>query len=1015
MAELPCICGRVLDQDSVPFWVQCDRCQRWLHGPCTSFKSDEEAQEHSEDYWCPPCLKARKATFVAVDRAAVASPTLVSSPVPNLPRPGPSPPTTPSPSASTPPTLQGAAPTALKIRLKSNPSLTKPASPNLDVTASQPGRAAVPRQPRSPQPGTPASPMSPATSPTPRGLSATHGFKPDLYPAASPGRSPTNGLTPSPRPSPDRRSSPAKSPQGGRRSPGPAGPVKAESPAALKRSLSPGAVPSPAALKRDLQAVKASPPAAHKSECPIKAEPVESPSATTAADPSLFAPPPAVSPSQGSSPVRKRPKAAESAVADVDPLEDAAWLELLLHDRHAQRPLWVTPLRNGGHRIILETFSPHYPLAQHFLVTIAEPVSRTAHIHEWELTPDSLYAAVSFGIDGGAIVERLAALSKVQLHPSTVAFIEQNTQNFGKAILVLENRTFFVEGKSQEVIDTLYRDRKVREAIRQEPDGTLSPIVCTTLTTDTGAVDRVFRFPLVPDDPNQKAGVHSKARENLKRRCRELGLPLAMFYDFRADRENPAIAIDLKPTTRLRPYQEMALTKMFTNGRARSGIIVLPCGAGKTLVGVTATTTVKRRTLVLCLNTVSVEQWVHQFRMWSTVEAARVTKFTADHKEAPGDILITTFNMLSFGGERASRSEEVMEEVKNIEWGLVILDEVHVVPAETFRRVLEVVHARCILGLTATLLREDEKIDDLKFLIGPKLYEANWLELSKQGSLATVQCVEVHCPMTKEFFEEYLNAEPARKTQLYIMNPVKFWCTQALIQYHERSGDKIIVFSDSVPALREYARVLKRPFIEGRVGQAERMSVLDHFKRHPDVNTIFITKVGDTSIDLPEATVIIQISSHFGSRRQEAQRLGRILRPKGPASANSRAYFYSLISCDTREMYYCSKRQQFLLDQGYAYKVLAADVILDAWQGMVRRQQQQRGKEEGRVVEPRKLATLDEQRRLLDSVLALTSEALREDEAKREAAERSAREALRQRRAATMAMHPILRNLFKKR
>eukprot|EP00669_Euglena_mutabilis_P003405 TRINITY_DN14360_c0_g1_i1.p1 TRINITY_DN14360_c0_g1~~TRINITY_DN14360_c0_g1_i1.p1 ORF type:complete len:273 (-),score=109.13 TRINITY_DN14360_c0_g1_i1:35-853(-) len=271
------------------------------------------------------------------------------------------------------------------------------------------------------------------------------------------------------------------------------------------------------------------------------------------------------------------------------------------------------------------------------------------------------------------------------------------------------------------------------------------------------------------------------------------------------------------------------------------------------------------------------------------------------------------------------------------------------------------------------------------------------MELSRQGALATVQCVEVHCPMTKEFFQEYLNADAARKTQLYIMNPVKFWCTQALIEYHERCGDKIIVFSDSVPALHEYARRLNRPFIEGRVGQAERMSVLDHFRRHPEVNTVFITKVGDTSIDLPEATVIIQVSSHFGSRRQEAQRLGRILRPKAGGSPNRRAYFYSLISCDTKEMYYCGKRQQYLLDQGYAYKVILSSAILDQWERMVRRRS-------GEV--KRKLGTIEEQRRLLETVLKLTSETLREDEARREAAERGAREALQQRRAATRAMHP---------
>ena len=233
-----------------------------------------------------------------------------------------------------------------------------------------------------------------------------------------------------------------------------------------------------------------------------------------------------------------------------------------------------------------------------------------------------------------------------------------------------------------------------------------------------------------------------------------------------------------------------------------------------------------------------------------------------------------------------------------------------------------VVH-NCKLGLTATLVREDNLIDDLYFLIGPKLYEANWLDLQQRGFLATVQCIEVWCSMTAEFYTAYLDTDSRKQSLLWVMNPNKFRTCEYLIRLHESRGDKILVFADNVYALIHYATVLKRPMIYGATSDAERLQFLYRFQHGSDINTLFISKVGDTSLDLPDVNVIIQISSHYASRRQEAQRLGRILRPKS-VSSNSQynAFFYTLVSQDTREMMYASKRQRFLVDQGYAYKVL---------------------------------------------------------------------------------------------
>lgn len=285
--------------------------------------------------------------------------------------------------------------------------------------------------------------------------------------------------------------------------------------------------------------------------------------------------------------------------------------------------------------------------------------------------------------------------------------------------------------------------------------------------------------------------------------------------------------------------------------------------------------------------------------------------------------MVSTYTMVAYGGKRSYEARRMMELIQKTEWGLLILDEVHVVPANVFRRVLTTVAAHCKMGLTATLVREDDKIDDLNFLIGPKLYEANWQDLARKGHIANVQCAEVWCPMTSEFYREYLDESSSRKRRLLaVMNPRKFQACHFLIDYHEKRGDKIIVFSDNVFALKAYALKLRKPHIYGATGQTERMRVLHLFQTSPLVNTLFLSKVGDTSIDLPEATCLIQISSHYGSRRQEAQRLGRILRAKRRNDENFSAFFYSLVSRDTEEMFYSTKRQQFLVDQGYSFKVI---------------------------------------------------------------------------------------------
>lgn len=656
-------------------------------------------------------------------------------------------------------------------------------------------------------------------------------------------------------------------------------------------------------------------------------------------------------------------------------------------------PMWVTPT---GH-VYLESFSPVYKQASDFLVAIAEPVCRPQFVHEYKITDSSLCTAASIGLGTDDIISKLRQLSKLEVHPDVLDLIRAATGKYGKVKLVLQRQRYFLDcARSRDKLPTLLKDDVIRRALvrRDAEEGRAEAgagfgelgagsgadmLLIEDLEQLTGADALVAEEDLA--DVDTSIEVHYDQISGVKKRCLELGMPVLEEYAHRSDPDTPTLAMGLRGTERLRNYQEKALQRMFGNGRARSGIIVLPCGSGKTLVGIAAANTVKKPCLVLCTSAVSVQQWRKEFLRWTDLDPKRVAVFTAGTKdlwindprarpsgaagaaqpaarlhittqpgalehaaslpseqlhlwedgEEPsggrvreGGILVTTFHMIGFRGARGKESEAVMRAISSRDWGLLLLDEVHVAPAATFRRVVEVVKAHAKLGLTATLVREDEKIDDLNYLIGPKLYEANWLDLQKAGAIATVKCQDVWCPMSAEFYAEYLRQpSQAKRLLLYALNPNKLRNCEILMRSHEARGDKIIIFSDNILALTTYARRFNRLMIHGKTPERERQEVLSRFREDHSVRTIFLSAVGDTSIDIPEANVIIQVNSHFGARRQEAQRLGRILRAKkGAVPGVVNAWFYTLISRDTAEMYYSAKRQQFLIDQGYDFEVI---------------------------------------------------------------------------------------------
>ncbi|KAF1775971.1 Helicase XPB/Ssl2, N-terminal domain [Phytophthora cactorum] len=661
--------------------------------------------------------------------------------------------------------------------------------------------------------------------------------------------------------------------------------------------------------------------------------------------------------------LQKLNEVAQSAGGDGEASGYYDFSTLDMKPDHEARPVWVCP--NG--RIFLEAFSPIYKQAYDFLVAISEPVSRPEFLHEYKLTL-TLYREHP---------QSLERLSKNRLPEGIIAFIKDCTLSYGKAKLVLHHNEFYVESLYPEVLRKLLEHEHIRAARVKEtaednaanasstsappvaPGGARPEDANEFIQKDVSAEDQAnLQYQkLLNEDynvadenhPGKSSGgqqktvrtVSFKIRktmvEQVKRACLDLDYPLMEEYDFRNDKTIPDLEMDLKPTTRIREYQEKSLSKMFGNGRARSGIIVLPCGAGKTLTGVTAASTIKKSCLCLCTSAVSVEQWTAQFKMWTNIPEKKIARFTSvakDYIDPDSGVIVTTYTMVAF---------EVMQLIQ-ARVGCILLDEVHVVPAKMFRKVIGSIACHCKLGLTATLVREDDLIGDLNFLIGPKLYEANWMDLTQSGFLANVSCVEVWCPMAGEFYREYLReTKSARKRALlYVANPNKFTAAEFLIQYHEERGDKILLFSDDVFALRLYATKLNKGYIYGGTGERERMRLLQSFRSSPLVNVICISKVGDTSIDLPEANVIIQVSSHFGSRRQEAQRLGRILRPKANATGGFNAFFYTLISTDTHEMFYSNKRQQYLVDQGYTFKVVTDLFEPGSFEGVFTRKEDQR-------------------------------------------------------------------------
>ena len=615
---------------------------------------------------------------------------------------------------------------------------------------------------------------------------------------------------------------------------------------------------------------------------------------------------------------------------------------LTYKDDSKYKPIIAVKAKDSNPRIILQTMTDYYKEIVDFLVAIGEPIVRTKNFHEYELTKFSLYSASSMGVETSDIIQILENISKNALQKDLKDFIIENTKTYGMARLLLKKKRYFISCKNQEVFNIIKEIQEVKisnqKVIYQE------------------------NKPMELDDNNHEEvippnciEISSKDFGSVRSACEREKYPLLEEFAFKEDEGN-ILNITPKFKSPVRPYQEKALNIMCSNGIARSGIIVLPCGAGKTLVGILAICTIKRNTIIICNNNVAVQQWYREINDWVTItkndkegkkikfsdekeDTKNICILTSNKKgtlwnlEKEAGILITSFSMLSYQGKRSEDMNLAMKKLMEVDWGLMIIDEVQLLPAKTFSTIIkEKFKSHCKLGLTATLVREDEGIQDLYLLLGPKLYEANWLDLQNDGFLARVKCVEIWSEMHPDFYKKFLELENERNEKsneyqklLYVSNPTKYLVTLLLLEKHK--GDKIIIFSDNLITVEQYNKFftekkLNFRMIHGKISNRNREIILDEFRSESGVNILLMTKVGDISIDVPNANVIIQISSHFASRMQEAQRFGRILRPKKDIFSEYNAFFYTVVSKNTNEMTYSNKRHRFLVDQGYYFSII---------------------------------------------------------------------------------------------
>ncbi|MCX7046407.1 MAG: helicase-associated domain-containing protein [Candidatus Sumerlaeota bacterium] len=550
--------------------------------------------------------------------------------------------------------------------------------------------------------------------------------------------------------------------------------------------------------------------------------------------------------------------------------------------------------------ILLEERNPQYEDARDALAKFAELVKCPEYFHTYRITPLSLWNAASAGHTADEIIVDLEKYSKYDIPQNITHDIRDQTSRFGRLKLSKEEGTgrLILLADDPNLILQIINTRGMEDYIEERMD-------------------------------EKRLIVKSDMRGRIKQALIKIGFPvedLAGYVEgMPLDVEMRPIALSGKPFS-LRDYQRDGVEIFHAAGHSRggSGVLVLPCGAGKTVIGIGVMAKLKQHTLILSTNITALRQWKAELLDKTTLMSDQIGEYSGDVKEAERErqrdrpVVITTYQMMTWRKTRTSPFEH-MALFQHGRWGLIIYDEVHLLPAPVFRAVAEIQGKRR-LGLTATLVREDEKEDDVFSLIGPKKYDAPWKKLEGQGWIATASCYEIRVALPEELRSKYAVADTKVKYRIASENPRKFDLVQTLIEKHK--GDNILIIGQYLDQLHSLQERFKGPIITGKTPNDEREKLYGDFKSGRQ-KILIVSKVANFAVDLPDASVAIQISGTFGSRQEEAQRLGRLLRPKAEGNM---AHFYSLVTKDSKDQDFAQNRQRFLTEQGYRYEI---QTILD--------------------------------------------------------------------------------------
>jgi DNA excision repair protein ERCC-3 len=563
--------------------------------------------------------------------------------------------------------------------------------------------------------------------------------------------------------------------------------------------------------------------------------------------------------------------------------------------------------------ILLEVDNPRYEAARDDLARFAELEKSPEHIHTYRVTPLSLWNAAASGSTAAEIGAALLRYSKFDLPSNVIADIEDYIGRFGRVKLLREDDRLVLRSDDTLLMTEIERNSHIRLFLRGRIDA-------RTLEVDPAA------------------------RGHVKHALVEFGYPAE---DLAGYVEGQALSFHLRDVALtgepfgLRAYQHASVGAFWAGGSSRggSGVVVLPCGAGKTLVGMGAMEKVQAGTLILCPSTTAVRQWIRELLDKTTLTADQVGEYTGEHKEIR-PVTVTTYQIMTYRPFTVDESTGEMGEFPhfqlftNHDWGLIIYDEVHLLPAPVFRVTAEI-QARRRLGLTATLVREDGREEDVFSLIGPKKFDVPWKDLEQQGWIATAECTEIRIKLLPSERLDYVMAEDSRvKYRIAAENPLKLDVMLALVERHR--ADNVLVIGQYIEQLKQIAAVLDAPLITGKTPNHERERLYADF-RDGRIKLLVVSKVANFAIDLPDANIAIQVSGTFGSRQEEAQRLGRILRPKldgGPA------HFYTLVTRDTKDQDFSANRQLFLTEQGYRYNIIDAHEVVPEIDSKVAAEQQ---------------------------------------------------------------------------